>query len=61
MEQGGWRPVKEAGLGLLLHAGEAGRSLVLFDVDGGGDVVLEQGRNRPPGSEFKPDGFPNFA
>ena len=59
--RGGWRPVGEAGLGLLLAAGEVGRNLVLFDVDGGGDAVLEQGRDRPPGSEFKPDGLPNFA
>ena len=57
----GWRLVREAWLGLLLAAGEVGRSLVVFDVDGGGDVVLEQGRDRPPGSELKTDGLPDFA
>ena len=44
-----------------MAAGEFGRSLVLFDGDGGGDVVLKQGRDRSPGGELKPDGLPNLA
>ena len=59
--KGGWRPVGEAWLGLLLAAGEVGSNLVLFDGDGGGDVVLDQGRDCPPGGELKPDGLPNLA
>ena len=55
--RGGWRLVGEAGLGLLLAAGEIGRSLVLFDVDGGGDVVLEQGRDRRVQTERAPEFF----
>ena len=35
-------------------------SLVLFHRDGGGDVVVEEGRNRSPGGEVEADGLANL-
>ena len=45
-------------MGLLPALGEVGGSLVVFNRDGGGDVLLEQGRDSSTGGELKPDVLP---